>query len=137
MTHDGRPVTLRLADIDCPELAQAFGPEARDETARLVEGREVTVQVMTRDRYGRRVAVVLLPDGRSVNRRLVESGLAWRFDRYCEDPEMEKLQAEAREARRGLWSDAQPVPPWEFRHPSARPSTLPEKGRQDGADVVE
>lgn len=137
VTHDGRRITLRLADIDCPELAQDFGHEARDETARLVEGREVTVQVMTRDRYGRSVAVVLLPDGRSVNRRLVESGLAWRFDRYCEDPEMERLQAEAREARRGLWSDTRAVPPWEFRHPSVHPSTFPEEGRQDGTDVVE
>ena len=69
-----------------------------------------------RVRYGRTVAVVILPDGRSLNAELVRAGLAWWYRRYAPDDEtLERLEREAREARRGLWGDPEPIPPWEWR----------------------
>ena len=69
-----------------------------------------------RDQYGRLVADVILPDGRNLNRELVRAGLAWWYRRYApHDAELEALEAEARAARRGLWADPHPVPPWEWR----------------------
>ncbi len=67
------------------------------------------------DRYGRTVAEVLLPDGRSLNRKLVKAGVAWMYRRYTTDQSLSDLEEEARVARRGLWADAEPVPPWEWR----------------------
>ena len=64
----------------------------------------------------RLVADVILPDGRNLNRELVRAGLAWWYRRYApHDAELEALEAEARAARRGLWADPHPVPPWEWR----------------------
>ncbi len=68
------------------------------------------------DRYGRTIADVILPDGRVLNRELVRAGFAWWYRRYApEDETLEQLECEARGARRGLWADAEPVPPWEWR----------------------
>ena len=70
------------------------------------------------DRYGRFVADVLLPDGKSLNRELVRAGLAWHYVRYSNDVTLARLESDARASRRGLWADTRPVPPWEFRKQS-------------------
>ncbi len=62
--HNGKGERIRLHGIDCPEKRQAFGKRAKQFTSTLVFGKAVTVQVLDRDRYGRTVAEVLLPDGR-------------------------------------------------------------------------
>ncbi len=113
--HDGKAERIRLHGIDCPEKRQAFGNRAKQFTSTLVFGTTVTVQVMDRDRYGRTVGVVLLPDGRSLNHELVRAGLAWMYRRYTNDQGLSDLEEEARVARRGLWADANPVPPWAWR----------------------
>ena len=71
------------------------------------------MQVVDRDRYGRTVGVVLLRDGRSLSHELVRAGLAWMYRRYTNDQSLSDLEEEARVARRGLWADPEPVPPWE------------------------
>ena len=68
-----------------------------------------------RDDYDRELAEVFLPDGRSLNRELVAAGFAWWFRRHSTDRGLEALEREARAARRGLWADPNPVPPWAFR----------------------
>jgi endonuclease YncB( thermonuclease family) len=114
--REGKAVKVRLYGIDSPEKAQAFGTQARKFTSDLVFQRDVTVVVHTTDRYGRLVGEVLLPDGRSLNQELVRAGLAWWYRPYApNDPTLAQLEAEARTAKRGLWADAQPVPPWQWR----------------------
>ncbi len=113
--HSGKGERIRLHGIDCPEKRQAFGKRAKQLTSNLVFGKTVTVQVMDRDRYGRTVGVVLLPDGRSLNHELVRAGLAWMYRRYTNDQSLSDLEEEARGARRGLWADPHAVPPWEWR----------------------
>ncbi len=75
--HKGKGERIRLHGIDCPEKRQAFGNRAKQFTSNLVFAKTVTVQGVDRDRYGRTVGVVLLPDGRSLNHELVRAGLAW------------------------------------------------------------
>ena len=67
------------------------------------------------DRYGRLVAPVILPDGRDLSVELVKAGLAWHYKKYSDDEELARLEVEARKASRGLWSEPEPVPPWEWR----------------------
>ena len=112
---DGRAVKVRLAGIDCPEKRQAFGARAKQFASEQAFGRDVTVIATGRDRYGRTIGEVLLPSGDSLNRELVRAGLAWWYRQYSNDEDLAKLEAAAREARRGLWADPHPVPPWEFR----------------------
>lgn len=111
----GRAQKVRFQGIDAPEKRQAFGHRAKKFTSDLAFGRVVTVQVVDVDRYGRIVGEVILPDGRSLNRELVRAGLAWWYRKYSKDKSLGELEEEARSARRGLWIDSNPIPPWEFR----------------------
>jgi endonuclease YncB( thermonuclease family) len=112
---DRRPETIRLNGIDAPEKAQAFGNRAKQFTAELAFGQMVQVIVRDLDRYGRTVADVRLPDGRSLNQEVVRAGYAWWFRRYSRDASLAALESEARTARRGLWADAAPIAPWDWR----------------------
>ncbi len=112
----GKPIRIRLHGIDCPEKRQAFGKRAKQFTSRLTYGKEVTVKDLGQDRYGRTIGDVILPDGRVLNQELVKAGFAWWYRRYAPDDDMLKqLEREARAVKRGLWADAEPVPPWEWR----------------------
>ena len=111
----GVGVEVRLDGIDCPELAQAFGRKAKNFTSGLAFGKSVRLSGKGKDRYGRELADVLLPDGRSLNRELVSAGFAWWYRKYSSDRGLESLEQAARKARRGLWADSGPVPPWDFR----------------------
>ncbi len=79
-------------------------------------GKTVTVNVLDVDRYGRTVGEVILPDGQVLNHELVRTGVAWWYHMYApDDATLGQLEADARAAKRGLWADAEPVPPWEWR----------------------
>lgn len=114
--ENNNQVKIRLAEIDCPESTQDFGQKAKQFTFELVMDEQVKVKVKDIDRYGRSVAEVILPDGRSLNRDLVKAGLAWWYQRYSSDETLGQLQEEAKGAKLGLWSSDSPVPPWDFRH---------------------
>jgi endonuclease YncB( thermonuclease family) len=111
----GRREVVRLRGIDAPERRQAYGERAKQHAATLAFGKVVAVEAAGRDRHGRLLAEVRLPDGRSLNQELVRAGLAWWFRRYSTDPTLGRLEAEARATRAGLWADPLPVPPWEWR----------------------
>jgi endonuclease YncB( thermonuclease family) len=116
--RDRAEVRVRIHAIDCPELHQAFGRKAKALTSELVFGKSVLVLPVTSDKYGRIVGRVVV-DKRDVGLELVRSGLAWHFTRYSNDSILADAERAAREARRGLWADSNPTPPWDYRpaHP--------------------
>jgi len=74
------------------------------------------LQTFGQDKYGRTLADVRLLDGTNVNHTLVKNGWFWWYRKYAPlDAELEKLEKNAREARKGLWSAPVQVPPWEWR----------------------
>jgi len=113
--RNGKEVKVRLFGIDCPEKGQAFGTKANQETSDLAFGKEVTVIEHGTDRYGRTLGDVIFHDGKNLNQEQVQSGLAWWYKKYSTDQTLERLEAEAREAKRGLFADAKPVAPWDWR----------------------
>jgi endonuclease YncB( thermonuclease family) len=121
--REGKAVKVRLHGVDTPERAQAFGTQAQKLTGELVFQQVVTVVIRDTDRYGRLVGEVLLPDGRSLNQELVKAGMAWWYRPYApNDTTLALLEADARAAKRGLWADAHPVPPWEWRKGERAPA---------------
>jgi len=77
---------------------------------------DVTLLTHGLDKYGRTLADVLLSDGTNVNHELVKDGWCWWYRKYAPgDTVLEGLEAEAREAKKGLWADPRPVPPWDWR----------------------
>lgn len=110
----GRKVNVRIADMDAPELGQAYGVQARDALVSLVGGREVHLELVGGDVYRRIVANVYV-EGRDVAAELVGQGLAWVRRAYAPAARLIRLEDDARAARRGLWADANPIPPWVWR----------------------
>ena len=110
----GRRVDVRLADIDAPEFRQPRGEEARAALQRLVAGKEVKLQLVGGDAYRRIVAHVFVEDVH-VNAEMVRRGLAWVRRAYDPPAHLVRREDEARAARRGLWADAEPTSPWDWR----------------------
>ena len=115
---------IRLAGIDTPERGQPFGNVARERLAALTMGQAVEVHVEDRDRYGRTVARLEV-GGLDVCLQMVADGLAWHYTRYSDDADLAAAERQARAARRGLWRDAAPVAPWDWRASEAEQKRKP------------
>ena len=138
---DSGPITIRLHGIDSPERKQRFGSAATKALRTLVEGELLEIEpVEQSDSYGRMIATVLVR-GRDLNAAMVEAGYAWAYRRYLRriatDQQYCVLEATARAARRGIWSDAPATwqPPWVYRArkrggTAASPSYVGETAKQ-------
>ena len=125
LTAEKKQVKIRLSGIDAPETGQDYGSRAKQAASELSFGKDVTIRPTDTDRYGRTVADVILPDGRSMNRELVRHGLAWWYREYAPaNRELARLETDARAAGRGLWAQANPTPPWDWRHGKGVPVTV-------------
>ena len=109
---------VRLLQIDAPEKKQAFGTKAKEVLSDLAFGKTVQLERGSPDRYGRTLGRLTL-DSTDLNFEMVRRGFAWCYLKYLTDQSCLTIEADAREHRRGLWADASPIPPWEFRHPPA------------------
>ncbi|HBB6718065.1 TPA: thermonuclease family protein [Citrobacter freundii] len=103
---------IRLNGIDAPEKAQPFGQRSKQALSEMVAGKVVLAAGKQYDRYGRLLATLIL-NGRDVNAIQVHSGMAWvyRYKGNATTPEYLRYEQDARIARRGLWSEKEPVEP--------------------------
>ena len=125
-------VKIRLNGIDAPESGQEFGSRAKQVASALAFGEEVTVRVHDHDRYGRTVADIILPDGKSLNQELVREGMAWWYRQYAPaDKTLARLEADAKAAKRGLWAQPNPIPPWDWRHGEGAATTTAVVGNRN------
>lgn len=112
--RSGRPLKVRLANIDAPEKRQDFGERSKQSLSDMCYRKEASLQIQTIDRYGRAVALVTC--GRTdVNRAQVRRGMAWVYSDYNKDKTLPVLEQKARARREGLWLTGDAMPPWEFR----------------------
>jgi endonuclease YncB( thermonuclease family) len=112
---DKHQVKVRLWGIDAPEKKQAFGSRSKEALSSKVFGKEIDLEEKSKDWYGRTVANVYL-GGRWINKELVEEGMVWHYKQYAKkSSELAEAERLAKENKLGLWSDKNPVPPWEFR----------------------
>lgn len=115
VAHDGKVDTVHLLHIDAPELAQPYGDKAKQFCQQLCLAEQVRVVWEERDEQGALLGMIHEQDGFNVNFEMVKAGLAWDAKALTNDRTLAELEAEARKAKRGLWADSRPVPPWEFR----------------------
>ena len=127
---------IRLAGIDAPEKAQAFGMASRDHLASMVAGKVVRVEASKTDRYGRLLGKVWVQPQDcpgcartlNVNHAQILAGMAWWYQYYAhEQPQQDRERyksalAEARAGKRGLWSEAGAIPPWAWRRGQRTPA---------------
>lgn len=112
---DGESVKIRLEGIDCPEKKQPYGQTAKEFTKKLCNNKRITLKIKEKDRYGRYIATVFLPNGSSLNEELISKGLAWHYKKYDDNPKLANLELQARGRKIGLWKNSNPIPPWVYR----------------------
>ena len=116
-----RTVHVRIAGIDAPEKGQPFGQVSKQGLSKCAYGNQVEVEWHKKDKYGRTVGKVTAGTI-DCGLRQIEQGLAWHYKAYVKEQAPSDRTAyahaeeAAREARAGLWSEAAPVAPWEYRH---------------------
>ena len=99
---------MDLAGVDAPELSQPGGPQAKQFLTSLTLGKTVTVRLTSvADRLAR-----LELSGVDVTAALIRAGMGWHCPRYADESDLANAEAEARGAKRGLWSVSRPTPPW-------------------------
>ena len=137
LRDDRVQVKIRLHGIDAPETGQPFGSRAKQAASELAFGKYVTIREMDHDRYGRTVAVVILPDGTELNRELVEQGMAWHYRQYTPgDVLLTRAEVIARKAHLGLWSQPNPIPPWDWRNGKGVPVTRGSSGTSEATSAT-
>jgi len=114
--HEGKPLRIRLAEIDAPERGQPFWKKSREALADYVSGKEVTVEEVDIDRYKRIVGQVYVGD-LWVNGALVRGGFAYVYPRYATTERLYEFEEEARESQAGIWKlpEEKRVKPWVWR----------------------
>lgn len=110
----GETYTIVLSGIDCPELTQAFGDEARICLEKLTLNKKATVTVKGKDRTGNAIAEVMVDGKKDPRIQLLKDGLAWT-EEGSSASELESYKVASQMKKKGLWKDENPTPPWTYR----------------------
>lgn len=113
--YQGKNEIVSLRFVDCPELKQPYGKQARHAVAAYLANRDVVVRELKKDQRGRMTADILLTDGRNIAHELVHEGLAWVQPGDVRDPALKDMEELARASKKGLWSEPDPIPPWKWK----------------------
>ena len=105
---------IRLTEIDAPERDQPYGSNSTEYLKSLLKEGMVDVDISGTDRYGRKLGR-LYWRGKDINRELVSAGYAWVYDQYVTDNSFYENQSKARNSKKGLWEDQNPLEPWNWR----------------------
>ena len=114
LTEDKTQHKIRLNDIDAPEKKQAFGNKSKDNLAKYIAGKTVTVEYQKKDKY-KRVLGTIYYNNTDINLQQVKDGYAWVYKKYSNNQTYYKAEKLARDKRVGLWIDKNSLEPWEFR----------------------
>lgn len=115
---DHHIIRIRMFGIDAPEKSQTNGQKAMYGLSILCYGKILQINPIGADPNRRLVADAITAEGINLNIEMVKLGLAWHFKRYSDNPLLAIAEKEARAARKGLWKEDNPTPPWEFRSKS-------------------
>jgi len=107
---------IRLAEIDTPEKQQPHGKKSKQALSDFIFKKEVEVEVVTIDRYGRTVGKIFLGN-LNINKEMVKAGHAWVYVKYAKDKTLFALEKNAKENQLGLWAlpEGERIPPWQWR----------------------
>ncbi len=115
INRDNLQIKFRIFGIDAPEKKQAFGNKSKEYLSFLIFMKTVTVDVQSRDGWGRYITYVYTPDGKDVSLLMIQAGMAWHFKKYDSNEKYSDAEIAARRDKKGLWYDVAPIAPWIFR----------------------
>ncbi|RFM35491.1 hypothetical protein DXN04_08900 [Chitinophaga silvisoli] len=108
-------VRIRLSAIDAPEKGQDYYQKSKQALSDLCFNKTVTVELLRKDRYQRWIGDVYNSKGEYINGWMIAGGHAWHYTEYSKSAPLAAAQATAKRNKLGLWKQAKPVAPWEFR----------------------
>lgn len=115
LDNDSTQLTVRLSEIDAPEIKQTHGLISKKFLIDLIADKKVKIQKNGKDPYGRTLCFIFTKEGLNINLEMVEKGMAWQYYAYSKSEILKNAQERAKKNKLGLWADYSPIPPWEFR----------------------
>jgi micrococcal nuclease len=115
LTKDKETIRIRMEGIDAPEKGMPFYRVSKKYLSKLCFKKNVKIEITGKDASGRYLAFTYLDDGTELSHEMIKSGLAWHFKKYNSDPILSNLEVEARKLNLGIWTNENPMPPWENR----------------------
>ncbi|PLX80140.1 MAG: hypothetical protein C0615_01605 [Desulfuromonas sp.] len=115
---EGKARQVHLVSVDAPQLEQPYGKQAKAFTEKMVKNHVVTARYIDNSR----VSDIVNANGQSLKWGLIRAGLAWYPDNHQEatlrnvSDKVGKFERKARRARKGLWAQDNPQPPWELHN---------------------
>jgi endonuclease YncB( thermonuclease family) len=114
LTSESVQIKIRLEGIDAPELEQPYGQKAKAALSKIAFGKKVAIIDHGKDRYKRTLGRIIC--GKTdVNLEMVHRGIAWRYEKYSQEPALIEAQSLAKTMGNGLWAGDEPVPPSKWR----------------------
>lgn len=104
-----------MAEVDCPESGQPFGKNSKQFTSNEVFGKFITYFPTDIDRYGRTIAKIYYDNDKYLSEEIIRNGFGWWYFYFSKSDNLGNLQKEAENKKLGLWIDAKPISPWEWR----------------------
>ena len=117
VVHESTVFSVRLQDVDAPEISQPYGRDAQVFAESLALGKRAKVFTSAPFLPGTvQKGIIILDSGLNLSHELLKAGLAW-WDRKAArgNDSLWKLEQDARTEHRGLWQDEDPIEPWEWR----------------------
>jgi micrococcal nuclease len=109
-------ITLRLAEVDCPEKSQPFGTKAKQFTSDQIYLQTIKYVVTDTDRYGRSIAMIYYDtDNKYLSAEIIKAGMGWHYKRYSTSKELALFEENAKKNKIGLWIENNPIEPSEWR----------------------
>lgn len=114
LTSNKQQMKIRLYGIDCPEIGQDYGQQAREYLGDLIFFDTVQIVSKGLDADGLTLGIVTIFN-MNVNERMLQQGLAWHYSKYDNNPLWSAYANKAKQLRKGLWTNPNAIPPWEWR----------------------
>lgn len=124
LIDDGvKRVIISILGIDAPENGQTFYEEAKRNLSDLITGKNVVLKYSLhnlKNDFGYFPARVFVGE-KDIGLSILQNGFAWRSEKdkffleKKDDETNERAEAKARSAKTGIWKDAKPQKPWEYR----------------------
>lgn len=120
LSHQGDTLFVKFNNIECPEIGQNFGKEAKAYTQKIALKKTVSITYTETDRDLNALGTVTLSNGKDVGAQLLAQGLAWHYmkglNASSDTALYLELEQKARERKKGLWKEENPMAPWTFRN---------------------
>jgi len=110
-----KTIRVRMEGIDAPEKGMPFYQKSKKYLSSLCFNKQVKIKITGVDNHERFLAYSFLEDGKELSQEMIKAGLAWHFKKYNSDSILSNLEIEARNMKKGLWSENNPMSPWSNR----------------------